>query len=210
MNQDIRQLEKIQEFLFASEQEMNEAHLPEREQVRLLRLRQTYTYWLGNPRLDERAMATWMKQTFQIGTSAAYNDLRVLKVLLGSLNTATTEYYRWVFLQRCEEGFQMARLKRDPAAYARVLTAFLKGTQLDKDKAQTIDWNLIVPDALEFTGDPAEAGITVDPDARAKAQKMYASWRKSLLEAPEADYEELRSKPENKPAKIDAQIHTQG
>ena len=210
MIQDPRKLERVQNFLFASQEEMNEARLPPSEQTRLLRLRSTYTYWLQNPHKPEKDIAQFICQTHKVGQSAAYNDLRILKILLGNLNSATTEFYRWQFLQRCEEGFRMAREANDgngdASAFARVLSAYLKGTQLDKEKAQTIDYNLIVPQTFEISGDPAVAGITVDPDAHIKAQKLLQRWRREMTEAPEVNFEELETDISEKPVPLHATL----
>lgn len=207
MMQDPRELERAQNFLFSSEEEMKKARLTPTEQARLLRLRSTYSYWLANPRLAERDVAQFIRRTYNVGQSSAYNDLRLLKMLLGSLNSATTDFYRWQFIQRCDEGFRMARANQDASAYARVLAAYLKGTQLDKEKAQTIDYSIIVPQNMEFTGDPRESGLPYDPNAKAKAQEYLARWRKEMTEAPAVEFEELRRDVTEKPAPLHAEIH---
>lgn len=207
MMQDPRELEQAQNFLFSTQEEMDAAKLSPFHQKRLLRLRSTYSYWLANPRLPERDVAQFIQRTHKVGQSAAYNDLRLLKVLLGSLNSATTDFYRWQFLQRCEEGFRMARANQDASAYARVLAAYLKGTQLDKEKAQTIDYSLIVPPNMEFTGDPREAGLPYDPNAKAEAQKYLARWRKEMTETPEVEFVDLKKDITEKPAPLHDSLH---
>ena len=211
MIEDPRKLERIQNFLFASLEEMQEACLPKREQERLLRLRGAYSYWLENPRIKEKDLARYLQNIHHIGQSAAYNDLRIIKVLLGSLNTATTEYYRWHFVNLCEEAFELARNANDgngdAKAFASALSAYLKGTQLDKEKAQAIDYSLIVPQTFEVVGDPAAAGLTVDHDAHSKAQKLLQRWRREMTEAPAVQFEELKTDITEKPAPLHAAIH---
>lgn len=176
-------IERTKEYLFASEQEMVEARLPEAVRVRMLRLREMYTYWFNNPKMLEKSLVAEMKHRYGLSTTMAYDDVRVLKAVIGNLSQATEDYYRWVFLQRCEEGFAMARAYNDPNAFARVLTAYGKYTKLDKDKPTGPDYSVIIPQTFEISDDPSVAGFKKIPNVEEKAKKMMARFIQ------DADYE---------------------
>lgn len=74
------------ENLFASVDEMRERNIPEVIQQRLLRLRDMYNYWLQYPRIREQEIVLELQKRYQIQKSAAYEDIRIIKYLLGDLN----------------------------------------------------------------------------------------------------------------------------
>lgn len=167
-------LQVVQTNLFATEEEMIEARVPEHVRGRILRLRDIYNYWLHFPALEDKAIVAEIKRRYSMSTTVAYDDVRVIKYLLGSLNQCTEEYYRWLFLQRAEEGFRMARANNDPNAFARVLASLGKYTKLDKDKPSLPDYSVIVPQPFEISSDPTVAGFKKIPNVEEKARKMTA------------------------------------
>ena len=79
------------EYLFASVDEMKEKNIPEIIQQRLFRLRDMYNYWLQYPRIREQEIVLELQKRYNIQKSAAYEDIRIIKYLLGDLNKATKE-----------------------------------------------------------------------------------------------------------------------
>ena len=71
------------ENLFASIDEMRERNIPEVIQQRLIRLRDMYNYWLQYPRIREQEIVLELQKRYQIQKSAAYEDIRIIKYLLG-------------------------------------------------------------------------------------------------------------------------------
>ena len=176
-------IQKTQEFLFADIEEMNAAHIPAPMQERIFRLRAMYTYWVGKPSLADKAVVDELVRRYRVSVRTAYDDVRLIKLCLGNLNQMTQDYYRWLFLQRCEEGFAMARQKDDPNAFARVLASLGKYTRLDKDDDQTPDYSQIVPQQFEISADPEVAGYKRIPNLDEKIDKMLAKFRMEAEEA---------------------------
>ena len=181
-------IERTQEFLFASEEEMKQARLPAPVRERLFRLRDMYMYWLRTPRLTDGAIAQEIQRRYKLSATVAYDDVRLIKTAIGNLNQASKEYHRWVFEQRAEEGFQMARTYHDPNAFAKMLASYGKYTGLDKEKHEGPDYSMIVPQTFEISGDPEVAGFKKIPNVEEKARKMVAEFIQ------EADYEIVEPK----------------
>lgn len=181
-------IEKTQQFLFATEEEMIAAGLTTDQQKRLIRIRDMYTYWLRTPSLGDKAIADECRRRYAVSVSQAYEDIRIIKVCLGNLNQASKDYYRWLFLARCEEGFQMAREKQDPNAFARVLGNLGKYTRLDTDDKDAPDWSKLIPQNFEITDNPEAAGYKRTPNIEQLALKM---WKRYVKEAEEAEYVEV-------------------
>lgn len=77
------------ENLFASIDEMRERNIPEVIQQRLIRLRDMYNYWLQYPRIREQEIVLELQKRYNIQKSAAYEDIRIIKYLLGDLFQST-------------------------------------------------------------------------------------------------------------------------
>ena len=176
-------IERTQRFLFASEEEMNEANLSANQQTRLLRLRDMYLYWLRHPSYSDKAIVSQLVMQYQISLSMAYEDVRLLKICLGNLGQVTRQWCQYVFMQRCEEGFAMARASGDANAFAKVLSALGKFTRLDHDEDIGPDYSQIIPQQFELTSDPSEAGFQRIPNVNEKIRVLFARYKKESEEA---------------------------
>jgi len=169
-------IQRTQRFLFASKEEMEKEHIGEGLQRHILRLRDIYNYWLANPQLLDRHIVAEIKSRYKVSIAQAYQDLRLIKICLGNLNQCTTDYYRWVFLARAEEAFEMARKKDDPKAFASVLSAFGKYARLDAPDAAAPDYSAIVPQQFTITSDPTVAGFKRIPNVEGKIRTLLARY----------------------------------
>ena len=185
--------DRAQRYLMASAEEMQKAGLPQYMQARLLRLREMYAYWLQNPRMVDKDIVGVLRQKYGLGLSQAYEDVRCIKICLGNLGRITKDYDRWLFRQRCEEGWQMAREADDPKAFASVTATYLKGTLLDKEDNVGPDYSLIVPQTFTISADPSVAGFKVVPGILEKARKLEARY----IQEAEVVNEESPEEPEN-------------
>lgn len=183
-------VQRAHDYLFASVEEMKAAGLQARIIDRLLRIRSIYTWWLQSPTLTDRDVVAEMIRRYAIKTRTAYDDLALIKTCLGSLNQCSQDYLRWVFLQRCEEGFEMARKKDDPSAFAKVLTAYGKYSRLDRDEGLAPDYSAIVPQVFEISADPEDAGFKRIPDIEKKAEKMLRQFQRDFQSV---EFEEIKT-----------------
>lgn len=165
-------IDAVQNYLLASADEMQRAKLPQSLQTRMLRLREFYAYWLQYPRTSDKELAQMIRDKYDIRISQSYEDVRLIKICLGAFNRLTKEYDRYLFRQRCEEGWQLAREAGDIKSFAAITSAYVKGTGLDKDELTRPDYSVIVPQTFTITGDPSAAGFKVVPGILEKAKKM--------------------------------------
>ena len=189
-------IKRTQDFLFASEEEMQKAHVPTDVRQRLLRLRDMYSYWLRNPKLGDRHILAEIKRRNGLADTQAYEDLRLLKLCLGNLQQMTRDWYQYLFITRCEEGFQMARDKGDAGAFAKVLASLGKFTRLDHEQLAGPDYSQIIPQQFELTSDPTVAGFQRIPNVLQLTQQLERRFKKEI-EA--AEYEIIEPQPINTP-----------
>lgn len=184
-------IQKTQKFLFASEEEMIEAKVPSNVRTRILRLRDVYTFWLNTPSLGEKAIVAELRKRYGVSLTTAYEDIRLIKICLGNLNQQTTDYYRWVFLQRVEEAFQMARNNNDARAFSAALACLGKYTKLDKEESERPDYSAITPQSFEITADAETAGFKRIPNLEEKTKKLLEKYSIEIAKVDDFEYQEL-------------------
>lgn len=188
-----RTLDVAREYLFASVDEMKEASLPEITQKRLIRLRDMYNYWLQYPRLKDMEIVLELCKRYEIQKSAAYEDLRMIKYLLGDLNKASKDYHRYRFLQRNQETYDTAKRLGDARAMAACDNYYAKYTQLDKEDELDKGYDKIIIQPFVPSFDPTILGIKPIPNIREKiAEKIRKYWSEDVEEVDfeTADYNE--------------------
>lgn len=178
-------------YLFADEKEMNDAKLTAPQQQRLIRLRDMYNFWLRYPKSTELDIVTELKHRYQIKSDTqAYEDVRLIKICLGSMQQVTKEYDRFRFRQVFEEGLVIARKNGDANAIARLLAAYGKNMQLDKAEADAPAYSEIVPETFEVTVDPTELGFPKLENWRDKVAAFERRYEKELANQ-YVDFEEI-------------------
>ena len=183
-------IDLVQRYLFASEEELEEGNVPAAVRERLFRLRDMYMYWLKHPQYGDKNIVQQIRQQYGITERMAYEDVHFLKICLGTIGQVTRQWCQYVFLQRCEEGFAMARAKNDAGAFSKVLATFARYTRLDKDEQLGPEYDKIVPQQFEISTDPSVAGFERIPNLQERVNKLFARYKR---EAEQADAEEIKS-----------------
>lgn len=170
-------LEQVETHLFSSVEELEAARISQAQRTRLMRLREMYFLWREHPRMMEKDIVTLLRIRYHIGTSAAYDDLHILRRVLGKMTVSPQEYHRWVFLQRYDEAWQLARANQDARAMAKLLNTYGKYNRLDAPEESEAPYSEIVPPFLDITGDASIAGFKPIKNASeviARLEKQYA------------------------------------
>jgi len=193
---DPQLIQRTQEFLFAEEEDMKAAGLNSRQRERIIRLRSLYVYWTRHPRLSDMEILSEARR-LGAGERLAYDDVRMLKICIGNINSMTKEWYQYLFIQRAEEAFDLARKKGDPKAFAAALSALGKYTRLDHDELSTPDYSQIVPQELVFTDDPSAVGYKKIPNVVTYIKKLEKKFLGEFRRAEEAEVLAINPQDEN-------------
>lgn len=175
------------EYLFADADKMVEAGLPEATRRRLIRLRDIYNYWLQFPLTKDRELAAHIMQVYDLQTTQAYTDLRLVKALLGDLQKTTKEYHRFRFIEMVNAAYEMARANRDAKSMVAAADKYAKYTQLDKEDLVDRGFDKIIIQPFKPTDDPSVAGFKPVPNIRERIQKKIASYWSDEIQ--EVEYE---------------------
>ena len=155
---------------------------------RLLRIRSAYALMNEFPSKKDREIVMHMMAIDKIEKSTAYEDLRIIKNLLGTINRQTKDWHRFKFNNMVMKAYDIAELKNDPDAMQKAANTYAKYNQLDKEDIQQIPWDEIVPQTFIPTDDPSVLGIKPMPNFRTKQAELN---RKYEAEIQDITYEEI-------------------
>ena len=186
-------LEVARDNLFASVDEMTANGIGPAMQGRMIRMRDMYNQWLQYPAMKDQEIVQQLMKRYGIGRSAAYDDIRIIKYLLGDLNKCTKDYHRYRFIKRNEASYEMARRMKDARAMAACDNYYAKYMQLDKEDAKDLGYDKIVIQPFTPTADPSVLGVKPVPNIREKIRaKIKQYWNEDVEEVriEEGDFDE--------------------
>lgn len=176
--------------LFASVDDMNERNVPQHIQVRLLRLRALYTFWLNFPSKTTREMVQQdLSMHPDIKQREAYDDIKLIKILIGNIEAETKEWHRFVFNRRTEEVYRQAMRDHDNRAAEKANADYAKYNRVGEIDPQPFDYDDITPHQIEPTDDPTVLGIAPVKDLRGRIQRMK---RKLGADIQDAEFVEIK------------------
>lgn len=182
-------IDVCEKYLFADLDEMSADGLPEVIQQRLLRLRDMYNFWLQFPRKKDLEIVAELELRYKVSKSTAYEDIRIIKRLLGDLAKTTKDYHRYKFCQMIDETYEMAKRIKDARAMGAAANYYGKYTQLDKEDILDKGYDKIVVQPFEPTDDPSVLGIKAIPNIREKIKsKIQQYWSEDIEDV---EFEEI-------------------
>ena len=171
-------IDEYSEYLPVSSDELREQLVPEDTIQRIERLRELSSYWRSYPSTSPKELVTRCMQLFKVGKSQAYDDIHILKILIGNLEATTKEFARWRVNQMIEEDRTAARRDGDWRAFASMQKNYILNNQTDKPDTPDMAFDKIVPLQLEPTDDPSVLGIKAPKNLRARRDKLIKLFSK--------------------------------
>lgn len=156
---------------------------------RILRLRSAFTLWNKYPLKKEAEIRDFLIKSSGVERTAAYEDIQILKILLGEFQETSKEFHRFRFNTMINNAYEMAERKQDARAMSSAAGNYAKYNQLDKDDAVKIPWDEIIPQRFEPTSDPTVIGIKPISNIREKIAAMKRKYINDIAE--DIDYEEV-------------------
>lgn len=186
-------LNTVQEHLFSDQDVMRRANIPDVMQQRIIRLRDIYNYWLTFPSKKDAEIISELKRRYSIQSSQAYEDIKLIKLLLGNLNQASTDFRRWKFNNMIQRAYDLAELRKDARSMVAAADKYAKYNKLDKEQENEMPWSEIVVQPFEPTSDPTVLGIKPVPGIQEKIRKKLKQYMDDSdiedIEFEEADFD---------------------
>lgn len=165
-------------YISQDSSELRELHVPDTTIQRVERLRELAAYWRSYPSTSPKELVSRCRQQFSVAQSQAYDDIHLLKVLIGNLEATTKEFARWRVNQMIEEDRQAARRDGDWRAVASMQKNYILNNQTDKPDTPDMAFDKIVPLQIEPTDDPSVLGIQAPKNLRARRDKLIKQFSK--------------------------------
>lgn len=189
-------IDQYQLNLFSSLEEMRNNNVAEHIIVRLLRLRALYTFWLNFPMKTTREMVQQdMTMHPDIKQREAYDDIKLIKILIGNLEAESKEWHRHVFNRRTDEVYRQAMRDHDNRAAEKANADYAKYNRVGEIDPQPFDYDDIIPHQIEPTDDPTVIGIAPIKDLRGSIQRLK---KKLGADIQDAEFIELNDDGEEK------------
>jgi len=171
-------IDQYSEYLPVDSSELRRQLVPEDTILRVERLRELSSYWRSYPCTSSKELVSRCMQIFHVGKSQAYDDIHLLKILIGNLEATTKEFARWRVNQMIEEDRQAARRDGDWRAVASMQKNYILNNQTDKPDTPDMAFDKIVPLQIEPTDDPSVLGIKAPKNLRARRDKLIKQFSK--------------------------------
>jgi len=168
--------------------DIDDIPIPYRE--RITRLRVGYTFWYEFPTKTETDIRDHLMNEFGVVKSTAYEDIQIIKVLLGDIKNPSKEWIRFQVNAMLDEAYKMAEKQKDAKGMALAADKKGKYNMLDKPDAEPMPFDEIVPQQFEPTDDPTPLGLKKDPDIREKKRKMLEKYMDDI-EIVDVPYDEM-------------------
>lgn len=185
-------LDQYSRYVTLDDSELRELRVAESVLVRLRRIRGLYAYWLQFPSKLDNDLVQHDIAMFKVSRTSAYDDLHLVKVLLGNLQQTTKEFMRWKINKSIEEDIAAARRAGDFRSVAALTKVMVQNNRTDKDDEPDLEFDKIVPQNFEPTDDPTVLGIERVPDLRGRIRALYKRYSNTMVQ--DAEYEEINEK----------------
>ena len=176
--------------LFTKEVELRERY-PQALVDKVLRVREMYNWFIGNPDGTDREFVAEVCQRHGIHRTTAYSDLAVVKSLLPMLGSASRDFHRWCTNEMLIATYKMAEKRKDSKTMERAATAYGKLNRVDLEDEQAIPLDQILVQPFMATDDPCVLGIEPIHNIAEQISAMIEKYRKETFDIEDVEFEEV-------------------
>ena len=188
-------LDEYTKYIVKSDDELREERVNPAIIQRLHRLRGLYAYWLQFPDKFERDIIQQDMAVFGVRRAQAYDDVRLVQIILGNMQQANRNFMRWKINQDLEQDLKAARRAGKHKAVAAIEKVRVLNNRTDKDDEPDTAYDRIPLFDVAFTSNPAALKIPgYDNEAalRKDIETMNRKYDREIEKEKEyTDYEEV-------------------
>ncbi len=186
-------LDEYTRYIVMNDDELLEERVSPAIIQRLHRLRGLYAYWLQFPDKFERDILQQDMALFGVGRAQAYDDVRLVQIILGNMQQATRNFMRWKINQDLEQDLRAARRAGDHKSVASIEKVRVMNNRTDKEDEPDTNYDRIPLFGVVFTSNPKALGIE-GYDNEASLRKDIDTMNRKYsrdIEKEYTDYEEV-------------------
>ena len=182
-------------YIVMSDEQLLEEHVGSHILERLHRLRGLYAYWLQFPDKFERDIMQQDMALFNVGRAQAYDDVRLVQIILGNMQQASRNFMRWKINQDLEQDLKAARRAGEHKAIAAIEKVRVLNNRTDKEDEPETAYDRIPLFGVTFTSNPAALkipGYDNEASLRKDIETMSRRYSREIEKEKEyTDYEEV-------------------
>ncbi len=154
---DSDKLKKIEAVLFLKDSEAAEQLTPF-ENERRKRWLFCISARMEDPLLPDKVLVERLENGMSgvfspVQKSTAYRDLGAVSIIIGNIQLAGKNWYRYIIIEGAKKAYEIAETKKDAKGMAAALNLIGKYTMADRPD-NDIDWSQLVPPSFEPSADP--------------------------------------------------------
>ena len=188
-------MEDYSMYITLSDDELFERRIAQTVIERIHRLRGLYAYWLQFPQKFDQDIVQYDMAMFKVGKSQAYDDLHLVRLILGNLQQASKDFMRWKINQDLEQDLKAARRAGDHRSVAAIEKNRILNNRTDKEDELELEFDKIIPQQFVPVDDPTVLGIKKLPDLRNRIRMLVKKYSDNSVQF--AEYEELKEDNDN-------------
>lgn len=153
---DLTIYDKIEKYLFEDKEKVASV-LTATEIVVKDRIMLCVSKKLSEPMISDKLLVDFLKSggdgtISRLSDSQAYRDVAALNKIVGNVQLASKNWYRYMIVEGAKEGFQIAKAQKDSKGMAACLDKIGKYTRADKED-DDFDFSQMIPPSMEPTDD---------------------------------------------------------
>lgn len=195
MSLPLASMEDYSMYITLSDDELFERRIAQTVIERIHRLRGLYAYWLQFPQKFDQDIVQYDMAMFKVGKSQAYDDLHIVRLILGNLQQASKDFMRWKINQDLEQDLKAARRAGDHRSVAAIEKNRILNNRTDKEDELELEFDKIIPQQFVPVDDPTVLGIKKLPDLRNRIRMLVKKYSDNSVQF--AEYEELKEDNDN-------------
>lgn len=125
-------IDEYSRYVSLNDDELKELRINPKLFERIHRIRGLYAYWLQFPSKFDADIVAYDISMFRVAKSQAYDDVRLLQLLLGNIQSANKEFMRWKINKDLEEDLKAARRMQDYRSVAQIEKNRILNNRTDK------------------------------------------------------------------------------
>ena len=188
-------MEDYSMYITLSDDELLERRIAQTVIERIHRLRGMYAYWLQFPQKFDQDIVQYDMAMFKVGKSQAYDDLHIVRLILGNLQQASKDFMRWKINQDLEQDLKAARRAGDHRSVAAIEKNRILNNRTDKEDELELEFDKTIPQQFVPVDDPTVFGIKKLPDLRNRIRVLVKKYSDNSVQF--AEYEELKEDNDN-------------
>lgn len=195
MSLPLASMEDYSMYITLSDDELFERRIVQTVIERIHRLRGLYAYWLQFPQKFDQDIVQYDMAMFKVGKSQAYDDLHLVRLILGNLQQASKDFMRWKINQDLEQDLKAARRAGDHRSVAAIEKNRILNNRTNKEDELELEFDKIIPQQFVPVDDPTVLGIKKLPDLRNRIRELVKKYSDNSVQF--AEYEELKEDNDN-------------